>query len=83
LIESERAEEIERAEVPPIIEPRGDYAYDLMRFAIDPDDAPDDIVFASEALLPATVTDNNNAVVARKIFAREEIAAELRLDSED
>ena len=82
LIESERPEEIERAEVTPVVEPGGQHADDFVRFAVDAKRAADDVGSAAEAVLPATLADDEDAIVAREIFARQEIAAELRLDAQ-
>jgi hypothetical protein len=51
-----------------------------MRFAIDADGAADDIRGAAEAVLPVALADDEHAVIPRHIFARQEIATELRLD---
>src|SRR5436190_3748415 len=82
LVKCEWTKEIVRTEVTPVIEPRGQNADDLVRFAIDADNATNDIVFAAEALLPAALADNNHAIVSGNIFSRKESAAELRLNAE-
>ena len=42
----------------------------------------DHIRAAAEAILPAALAYDNDAIVSRETFAREEISAELRLDAQ-
>jgi hypothetical protein len=41
-----------------------------VRLAINANGAANDVSFATEALLPATLTDENNAIVPGEIFSR-------------
>jgi hypothetical protein len=77
-----RPEEIDRAKVTPVIQHRGEDAHDFVRLAIDADGAANDIGLAPETSLPATLTKQNDAIVSGEIFSRQEIPAELRLESE-
>ncbi|HEV2841510.1 MAG TPA: hypothetical protein VGW39_09320, partial [Chthoniobacterales bacterium] len=82
LVENQRAKEVERAEVTPIVEPCGQDPNDLVGFAIYADNVANDITSSAEALLPATLANNNYAIVSGNVLSRQEIAAELRLDAE-
>src|ERR1700730_10643826 len=65
----------------PIVEGSGEHADDFVRFAVHTNGAADDVDVATETLLPATLADNNDAIVARSIFPRPEIPAELWLNA--
>jgi hypothetical protein len=75
LIEREGPKEIKPAQVPPVIEPPGQYPNNFMGLAVHPDGPADDIASTAETLLPATLTKNDNVVVSSYIFSREKIAA--------
>ena len=81
MIEPEWAEEVVRAKVPPVVDRVRQDADDFVRFAIHANGAADDVRGAAEAVLPEALTDDHDAVVARHVFTRQEIATELRLDA--
>src|SRR5438067_3286089 len=82
LVQRKRAEEIERAQMAPFIKPSGENADDLVWLSVDADHAAYDVTSRAEALLPATLTQDDHMVVSRHVFSRKKIAAELRLHAE-
>ena len=73
MVENKRAEEVVRTEMTPVVEPGGQNPDNLVRFAIDPDNVANDVVSAAEALLPATLADDNDTIVSWNVFSRQEI----------
>src|SRR2546430_14623544 len=66
----------------PFINPSGENADDFVWLSVDADHAAYDVTSRSEALLPATLTQDDHMVVSRDVFSRKKIAAELRLHAE-
>ena len=83
LVQRQRAEEIEGAEVPPFVEPSGQHPNHFMRLSVEADGAADDIPSGAETLLPTTLTQDDYVVASSYVFPWEKVAAELRLDSKD
>src|SRR2546423_7581128 len=82
LIQRKRAKKIERSQMAPFINPPGETADDFVCLSVDADHAAYDVTSRSEALLPATLTQDDHMVVSRDVFSRKKIAAELRLHAE-
>ncbi len=80
--ETEWPEEVERTQVAPVVQGGGQHADDLVGFAVDANGAADDVAVAPEAILPESVTDDEDAVVAQDGFVGTEAAAELRFGAE-
>ena len=80
LVERERAEEIEPAEMPPVIQPGRQNADDLVRFAVDANGAADDVGLAAESVLPRALTEKHDAVISAEFpragESRAQVAAE-------
>src|SRR3982751_3347623 len=83
LVERERAKEIVRPKVAPVIEPRRQDSDNFVRFAIHANDAADDVVRGAAALLPATIAENDHVIAAADTLARKKVAPELWLDTKN
>ena len=84
VVEREGPVEVEQAHrVAPVEKAGGQNADYLVGLAIDAHRAANDVGPAAEAVLPITVTNQEDPVVAREVFLGAKVAAELRLDAED
>jgi hypothetical protein len=83
LVQRQGAKEIECAQVAPFIKPAGQNANDFVRLPVDPNHPANNLMGRPEALLPATLTEDDHVVVPRDILSRQEIAAKLWLNAED
>jgi hypothetical protein len=81
--QAEWPEKIERTQMAPVVDGRGQHADDFVGFAVDANDATNDVGVASEAVLPTAVADQEDPVIAQEGFIGMEVAAELRLGAED
>src|SRR2546423_15360542 len=82
LIQRKRAKKIERSQMAPFINPSGENADDFVWLSVDADHAAYDVTSRSEALLPATLTQDNDMIASRDVFSWKKIAPELRLHAE-
>ena len=80
--QTEWAEDVERTQVAPVVQGGGQHAHDLVAFAVDADGAADDVAVTPETILPESVTDDEDAVVAQDGFVGTEAAAKLRFGAE-
>ena len=65
--ESEGTEQVDQTEMAPVVEGGRQHADDVVGFAVDANDAADDVGVTAEARLPEAVTDHEDAVGAREV----------------
>ena len=76
-VEAEGPEHVDPSQVAPVVEGGGQHADDLLRFTVDAHGAADDAGIASEAVLPATLADDEHTVVAVDFFVPAKVPTEL------